>query len=285
MLKRKSWIRARVLALSMSLCAGVISSLLACAQIVSVPRPVSPLSRDAELPFAFDVVSVELNKSAGALRYASREADGFKFRNATLTMLVSMAYNVKPDFVSGVPQWATLSAFDIQAKVAPRYVAAWNSASEEQQDTLLRRLLAERIGLRVHGESKVLPIYELVIAKEGSKLRPSALHCTSKARSSYSVGPGMFTGTAIQMSVLVDQLQYRLHKMIIDKTGLTDCYDVALTWDPNDSQDGLSTVERKPDSGRSIFIALQQQLGVTLLANNAAVAMLVIDQAQAPETD
>jgi uncharacterized protein (TIGR03435 family) len=95
--------------------------------------------------------------------------------NATLRLLVFTAYQKHPFQVTGGPAWQNTNKFDIKAK------AADGSATTDQILELLKTLLADRFKLRVHTETREMPIYALVVArndgKTGAKLRLSTAAC------------------------------------------------------------------------------------------------------------
>src|SRR5262245_4962349 len=86
---------------------------------------------------------------------------------------------------------------------------------------------------------------------------------------------GALYGKAIPMTQLAASLSPFAGRFTIDKTGLAGGYDVELTWTP----DGAANVAVP---GPSLFPALQQQLGLKLVADKAPVAVLVVDRVEEP---
>ncbi len=85
--------------------------------------------------------------------------------NLSLRDLLCIAYRVKPYQLSG-PDWLGAQRFDILAKLP-------EGATREQVPEMLQALLAERFQMAVHRDSKEEPVYELVVAKNGPKLKES----------------------------------------------------------------------------------------------------------------
>jgi uncharacterized protein (TIGR03435 family) len=86
-----------------------------------------------------------------------------------MAMLVGYAIRFPPDRVMG-PNWMmTLSSprFDIAAKLPP-------GAAENQVPEMLQALLADRFKLALHRGTTTQPIYALVVAKGGLKLKTGA---------------------------------------------------------------------------------------------------------------
>jgi len=89
------------------------------------------------------------------------------YTNATLTMLLTMAYNVKRYQITA-PAWFDSEGYDITAKIPEGTPMA-------QFRVMLQNLLAERFKVVLHKESKELPSYNLVVAKGGPKLKESVI--------------------------------------------------------------------------------------------------------------
>src|SRR6185295_4279657 len=83
----------------------------------------------------------------------------------SLADLIPIAFRVKPFQVSG-PDWLNAQRFDILAKLP-------EGATKEQVPEMLQALLAERFQLKVHRENRELPVYGLMVAKGGHKLKES----------------------------------------------------------------------------------------------------------------
>ena len=86
------------------------------------------------------------------------------YENVSLKMMIARAYEMKEFQISG-PDWLETARFDILAKVPP-------NAPKGQTPLMLQNLLAERFKLKVHREQKVMPVYAMVVAKGGLKVKP-----------------------------------------------------------------------------------------------------------------
>jgi len=265
--------------------------LLLAASLLALAAPAqsaSPAQTEAQAakPPAFDVISIRPTKSSpqpssdGSFSFSSRTGlrtlpDGFSASNIDLKTLIASAYGVKPDQISGGPGWVASNHYDIEAKVVAANGATPQPLTREQRNLMLRSLLADRFKLAVHNETKELPVFDLVVAKNGPKLQPAKPDEPSKSSMSMG-GSEQLTATAIQLSALATQLSYQLHSPVIDKTGLTGAYDITLQWTPDQAT-------ASPDSpGPSIFTAVQEQLGLKLVPSKGPVETLVIDHAEPP---
>ncbi len=278
------------------------ASLLALAARAQSASP-APQSTDATAKApAFDVISIRPNKDNAQMsgngtfrmRTVSRTTpDGFSASNVTLKTLLTSAYGVKYDRISGGPGWTDSDHFDIEAKVVAADGATPHPLTREQSNLMLRSLLADRFKLVVHNETKELPIYELVIAKGGSKLQEAKPGDSNPngtkgpdavARAGMIVmnmRPGQLKDPAMQLAALISWLSGQLGRPVVDKTGLTGKYDINLHWTP-DPGPGSDDATSTDSSGPSIFTAVQEQLGLKLVSTKGPVVTLVIDHVEPP---
>jgi uncharacterized protein (TIGR03435 family) len=242
----------------------------------------------------FDVASVKQHPPGGNGVGSEYRPDGYSCSNLSLLNLIVNAYGIKQYLISGGPSWIDSIGFDVEAKVDDSDVGAFKKLPPEQRDDLLRYLIVDRFKLKVHSETKILPMYDLVVAKGGSKLKLSAPIKESvdagkndpratTPHSSEEYGRGMFKGRRVSTKAVADRLSYTLHSTVVDKTGLSGLYDVNLKWSPEDAS---PTNENAPaGSSPSIFTAVQEQLGLRLGRSKGPVETLVIDHAEKPSVD
>jgi len=93
-------------------------------------------------------------------------ANQFVARNHALKTLVAAAYNLNPRMISGGPEWIDSERYDIDAK------AERIAKSEMMQGPMLQALLEDRFKLKIHHGTREIPVYNLTVAKDGSKLQP-----------------------------------------------------------------------------------------------------------------
>ena len=258
------------------------------------------ITGDIKVP-PFDVVSVKPNKSDTGMVRIMGKPDGYAASNVSLKVLIQSAYGIREDLISGAPSWADSARFDIDAKVAAPDVDALKKLSQEQRRSMLQPLLADRFKLKIHTETKLLPVYEIVLAKGGSKLKEATAGDTYAngikgpdgvgRGGMMRFGPGQLTAQAVPMTSLTNMLSQQLHRTVLDKTGLTGKYDLELNWTPDQGADPMfkgaegspQRGDAAPDaSGPSIFTALQEQLGLRLQSAKGPVETLVIDHVEMP---
>ena len=251
--------------------------------------PLRAYVADAKLP-VYDVVSIKPNKS-GSGRINIDDGDGhFTASNVPLKTLINIAYNLKEGQLVDLPKWADSARFDIQAKVLEPDKKVFDALTDEQSGAMLQPILADRFQLKFHRETKVLPVYELVVVKDGSKFKESKIVGDQKAANGMSAGSmsthnsstnGMMTSTmtaiGIPISSLASQLSAQLQRIVVDKTGITGKYDLELAWTRDDSSNTTSD-----SAGVSVYTALQEQLGLKLQPSKSPVETLVIDHVELP---
>jgi uncharacterized protein (TIGR03435 family) len=142
----------------------------------------------------------------------------------------------------------------------------------KQTQAMLQVALADRFKLRVHNEARDGPIYELVIAKGGFKLKEAP---ASKHSRGYSWGRDHVEVRTGPIGSLVFVLSDLLSRNVVDKTGLSGNYDIDLNWTPDDQQG-------TPDAGPTLFTALEEQLGLKLVPAKGPVDTFVVDHVERP---
>ena len=187
--------------------------------------------------------------------------------------LIMDAYKLEPYQIAGRAAWMDKYRYDITARAPGE-----NPPTSAQVETMLQTLLADRFQLRFHREIRQLPEYALVLGKNGPKLHASAPDATWRTRLSGSGLVNELTVSKEDMDQLAKQLPTAVGRPVVDRTGLTGRYDFQLSW----SSDAVSTVPSEQERPPSIFIALQEQLGLKLESARGPVELLVIDHAEKP---
>jgi uncharacterized protein (TIGR03435 family) len=286
---RISTLIARVTGVTAMLVPPVQSATYATAQSPGQPQP------------QFEVASVKQNTSdikKGAIQ--TPPGGRFMAENMTLRALVEFAYGVQPQQVSGGASWVDTDRFDIVAKGEPS--VGGQSAPRKRDDAsdvklMLRSLLAERFKLQVHTESRDLPIFALVVARNDGKLGPqiktSQSDCSSPAAHAGATdcgirmgkGPGTLVASGVTMGQLASGLTPWAGRLVVDQTNLKGDYDLTLNWTPDQISEGLSRkiaaggLPPADPNGASIYTAVQEQLGLKLDSRRGPVDVIVIDRA------
>jgi uncharacterized protein (TIGR03435 family) len=222
---------------------------------------------------AFEVASVKPNHTGDHPRTYPRLQNGtFRAEIASLKTLIVVAYGLIELRISG-PDWLNTEKYDILAK-APE------STPDTQLQPLLQALLKDRFHLEAHFEMKEMPVYEMVIGKGGTKLKPfdPAQRLEIPQRLGQSV-LAMGVGTTSQIA---DALARAAGRPVLDKTGMAQevRYEWMLNYAPL-STNGDAANSVAPD----LFAAVEQQLGLKLESKRASIRILVIDHADRVPTE
>ena len=223
---------------------------------------------------SYKTVSIKPNKSGIKWETIQPRPDRVTATNETPQALIRYAYKVEDEQVLGAPGWLDSKRYDIEAKAATAATGELRKTSPDQNERMLQGLLSDRFKLAVHRETKQIPVYELVLVGEGSGLQESApAYAESNARV-IQAGNGRITGREVPIATLARILSEQLGRPVLDKTGLTNHYDVTLQW------------EASPEaSDPAISAALQEQLGLKLEPKQILKEFLVIDHVETPSAD
>jgi uncharacterized protein (TIGR03435 family) len=235
---------------------------------------------------------------------ADLDPDGIRIRQVLLLGLLQSAYaeidpsstgfGLRDNQIIGAPNWATTYLYAIEGKMDPSVAIELGKLSPIQQNLarahMLQEMLADRFKLKAHPENREGPVYYLVIAKKGPKLKlatpgetyPTSgfggalpYHAGNVAMAQSEPGSTKRLGLGAPMERLTETLSAWLHCPVIDKTGLTGKYDFELQWT------GREGAETGPETNwPSLFTAIQEQLGLKLESGKGPVSVLVIDHVE-----
>lgn len=224
---------------------------------------------------SFDVASVKPNKSGTRAVSNKFEPQRLSYTNASLRTLIEHAYRLRSYQLQGLPVWASSDIWDIDAR-------SESPSTMRQKMELLQALLADRFQLKFHRETKELPQYKLVIAKNGPKLKLAKDSGPDATR----IGRGLIENHHMNLAELPDWLKGELGRPVVDATGLTGSFDIKLEWLPDEGQPNSEGIVPSPDSpGATIFSAIQEQLGLKLEAHKGPVEVLIIDRVEKPSAN
>lgn len=251
--------------------------------LAQATNPSSPESVHAK-QMQFGVVSIReapLGREGWRMEF---DLDGFKATGVSLRQVIQEAYGTyEEERLSGGPKWLSTQKFDIEAKIDGDDIPAFKALSREQRQSMLQTLLFERAHLSLHHESVELPVYELVVAKRGSKLHESSSQRFRQADIKGMQGlvlksyNGRLDVEEYSVPALASDLHSFVGRIVVDKTGLTGRYDFSLRWTP----DSLSNSEAAAE-WPSLYTALEEQLGLKLEPARAPVDTLVVDHIEMP---
>lgn len=265
--------------------------------LIGVP---STRAQSADKP-KFEVISIKRDLSETVPASMSYDAGRFTARNFSLGRLINNAYG--PQKILGAPNWYSSERFDIDAKVEESLAQKMQKRPFGEQLAqvmlMLQSALEDRFQLKLSHESQELPVYALVVAKNGPKLTPTTLpphdpdHPSDpEIRRPKVPEPGQFIATGSPIASILGTVSRELGgPIVLDQTGLKGEYDFTLKWTPGaglptstaaNSGQTSDTAPLPDPSGTSIFTALQEQLGLKLETKKAPVDVLVITHVERP---
>jgi uncharacterized protein (TIGR03435 family) len=282
----------------------------------------STYAQPANPPLTFEVASIKPApppngrgmRVFGSGGPGTSDPGRFATENSSLSALVTQAFDIRSYQLSG-PDWMGRALFNIVAKVP-------EGATKEQFRLMLQNLLIERFKLVFHRDKTEMPIYEMVLAKDGPKFKetvddpaaapppPGGLPQLGKdgfpimqpGRTGMIVmnGRGRWQAKNQTMEQVANMLSGQAGRPVFDATGLKARYDLSLFW----ARDGMARMADEAgtapgpggaavpqagipegDSGPTIFTAIQQQLGLKLEPKKGMIDILVIDHLEKMPTE
>lgn len=291
------------------------------------PPELKAQSQGANRP-AFDVVSVKPNKTSGDPRDAIIQSMALQYlpggrlsaRSVPIPVLIFEAYGavpgpsgritLSPEFQKSMNDPKLESdTYDIEA-VAEKGAISANTppgVQKEQLRLMLQTLLEDRFKVRVRRETKEVPVYAMVVGKNGLKLQKSAMDETqcsaastdkpllvrlllgsdSASCHSFAGGPtpGWLHGDALDMSDLAAVMERFSDRPVLDRTGLTGLYKIAVpAYNLRRPTGPEPTAENRAldDPARQTVSDALQDLGLRLESTKAPVEMFVVEHFERP---
>ncbi len=279
---RAAWVRPRI---GLALVAVFSATVLSTPHLRAQEPPAAGASA-ATLP-AFEVATVKPSRPGMWRQDYDTDGNRLTVINYTVRRLIREAYGLKSDAqILGGPKWIDQQAFDIVAKVDDAEAAKMDKMNDEQSDRewelMLQSLLADRFQLKVSRGERNLPVFALVVARPGPKLKhtPDTMANGQQGDPGIDIHGGELTATAVSMDSFADTLtglRDLENRVVINRTGLAGNFDFQLDW-ARDRGQGPS-----PDSPYpGLFAALPEQLGLKLKPERSTVEVVVVEAAEEP---
>jgi uncharacterized protein (TIGR03435 family) len=238
----------------------------------------------------FDVTSVKPNTSGDDSVAMAPSPGGITITNATLQMMMRLAYRIQDFQMIGGPSWLDTARFDVVAR-------AQSSMRQQDLSPMMQALLADRFRLAAHDETRELPVYALVRTRNDTGFGPRfhtpsdcippvdrqlartpSVQAANLPSCDNKVLPGDMSSRGVTMRALAVNLSVFAGRTVIDRTGFEGTFDYQLTWGPDVSSAGSTDAP-------SLFTALQDQLGLKLESTRGPVTVVVIDSVEKPAPD
>jgi bla regulator protein blaR1 len=235
----------------------------------------------------FEVASVKPSDPATAM---SIRRSGYRmaFTSTSLEFLITWAYDVHTERLYGKPNWLDSVRYDVMANAPQddKPAPPRQPGQPTELQKMMQSLLAERFKLVVHRETRELPMYALMVAKGGAKVRLTEAPAVMGQTPFSMPGRGRLIGTQVSAEMLAKVLSDQLGRSVKDQTGLQGVFDFKLDWEPDPSPAHMGGVPTPVElsAGSSLFTAIQEQLGLKMEARKGPVEVLVIDHIESAPT-
>jgi uncharacterized protein (TIGR03435 family) len=237
----------------------------------------------AEAQPAFEVASVKADPNVplapGVFAGVQMLPSGrFVALRVTVFQLLQTICEVKAFQLSGGPAWLKSEWFEIQA-------TAGGPANEDQMNLMAQALLADRFKLKLHRETREIPVYALIAGKSGPKMQTAKDPTQCGGNGCFQVGNGSMTATGATMAFTAEVFTRLLDRPVLDKTKLSgNHYDFKLTYDQSSIKPPIVGMPMTPTEGPSIFAAVED-LGLKLNPEKDPVEILVLDSVDHPSAN
>jgi len=293
-------------------------SYLAVAAVIAAGLVAGAAQAPDNLP-SFEAATIKPSDPASQGQFFRRQPGGrFSTSNMPVRELVRFAYGVQDFQLDGVPAWASSERYDVTAKAEGDPPPMPPGSEADPMVLMFRSLLAERFQLKVHRETRDMPVYALTRLRAdrlGPNLEPSKLDCQAivtaaqaaaraggtppqppppdeRGRPSCGIrgGFGMLAGNGFPIAQLVNTLAQLVRRTVVDRTGLTGpwAFDLKFAMDPNQMPfappPGAQLPPIDPDAP-SIYTAVEEQLGLKLESTRGLVDMVIVDRLERPTPD
>jgi uncharacterized protein (TIGR03435 family) len=195
--------------------------------------------------------------------------------NQPVEIMLMMAYGMQKSQIVDLPDWARTEHFDVDGVSEVE-----GKPNLRQFQSMVRKLLADRFGLKLHHEQREMPVFALTVAKGGVKIARSTGDPNGLPREDGEGGnvrTCQFANTS--MADLALYLLLDVDRPLVDQTGLHGRFDFQLKW----SRDESSTAD--PNAPPGLFTAIQEQTGLKLEPTRAPADVLVIDKVEKPSAN
>jgi len=232
---------------------------------------------------AFEAASIKQNDSGSGDGVFRRLPGRFTVTNLSMRWIIQNAYGIREYQLVDAPGWMD-RRYDLTATFIPP------DASQDQVRLMLQRLLAERVGLRVHGDKRQMTVYELTQPNAnvlGPKLKRSPQDdCATRLLAAPECRRFMtafFIKGLWSIPQLTRSLEQVLEFPVMDRTNMSGVYDLDLQWGTGNIGDPVSTLG--VDGQAALVTAIREQLGLKLQTRRELQDVIVIDTVSPPGAD
>jgi uncharacterized protein (TIGR03435 family) len=286
-----------------------------------------PLTAQTGNKLEFDIASIKPNKSGLPPKGPAPNSifplgpgdvyvpNGGHFLAVNQTMLTYFRFAYKDIFyrlqyvLPQLPEWMRTERYDIEARVE-------GNPSKDDMRVMMQALLADRCQLKLHHETREVPVFALVLDKPGKTGRQLEPHVDDPPCATSMGKPASYRGlqavTAhgypvpcggdqyvattgigawregarnVDMARVAESLQGfgRMGRPVVDRTGLSGKFDFALEWTPQPEGPTVDAdAEQFRQPGPSFMEAVRNQLGLKFKEDKAPIEIVVVDHIERP---
>ena len=247
-----------------------------------IPEPDKPMALDADP--TYDVVTVKPSDPNDGNRGFQTRGRHIRAANETVNDMISFGWGIHVKQIVGGPAWLGTDHYFVDG-----VPDAPGEPNLTQFRSMIRKVLADRFGLKVHTEKQELSVYALTVAKGGPKLTKSLGNPNGPPNDNFSTSAYM-KETNTTMGEYAKAMQYVLDRPVVDQTGLEGRWDFMLKWTPDESQftaigARIPPPPDNPNAPPGLFTAIQEQIGLKLDAVKAQADVIVIDKVERPSAN
>lgn len=212
---------------------------------------------------AFEVASLRSSPVSDRSCYTMSPEGGVRFTLtcASLRLLIAMAYETQVDRIKG-RDLKLDGLYDLQAKIPGD--KPW---TYEEIPPMLRTLLRERFHLALHKEMREVDGYELIVGKNGQKMKASTLPSEAGSQD-VILTSRLVKAQNISADDIAKLLANSVARPVVNHTKLMGNYTLNLHF---------STVQDIDSSDPIFFTAVEEQLGLKLNPIQVPVDFFIID--------
>jgi bla regulator protein BlaR1 len=277
--------------------AGVFSGMKPILRSLALAALLVPALR-GQVAMTFEAASIKPNTSGNltGAQIGLEPGGRWVMTNMPAISLIYSAYPTLTHEVDGVPAWVTADRYDVNAKASAPPTAT-------QLQSMLQALLADRFAFHGRIETLDRPVYTLVVARadgrlghyirrfdgdcaaHGEAVPHGAASPSLPAPTNGATPCGMLFGGdqilagGIPMAMLAANISQAAGRVVVDRTKLPGVYEFTLRYS---MRPGPAT---GPEDAPSIFVALEEQLGLKLEPGRASLERVVVDHIERPTAD
>ena len=265
-MKVRRWLIAAVLVISL----GLSIAMRAQDAAAAATKP-QMMAKDADPDW--EVVSVKPSDPDDKYDFFNIKGRNVVIRNESVMYILRTAYGMQKSQFVGLPDWVKTERYNVDG-----VADAAGTPDADQMHALMRKLLAERFGLKAHREQRQMDVYALTVAKGGPRMEPSKSAPEAMPGNAGGQDNGRQTRKYwnVSMADLAPMLQFNLDRPVVDQTGIKGRYDFTMKWTVDQER------ATEPDAPPVLFTAIQEQIGLKLEATKAPADVLVVDAIQRP---